>query len=200
MEQVVKQFSLIDFLGIDLPGAVLILTINYYICDLTTPCTKFFGSNTVILAVYFVTLSYLCGGILHQLGISIEHLLPDEKNLFDSHRQQEAIKKAYEQRFGTPFPSDTILQIKAGRDIFHHVQRKNRSQRIVIFSAFYAMCRTLLVTIPLLLIVAVISKSFTLPLFLIYAVAWIFCFLRWRYFDQCCINEAYSIFAAEDIT
>lgn len=200
MEQVIKQFSLIDFLGIALPGAALILTVNYYIWDLTTPCIKFFGLNTIVLAVYFVALSYLCGGILHQLGMGIERLLPDEKNVFDSHYQREAIKKVYEQRFDTPFPDDAISQIKAGREIFHHVQRKNRSQRIVTFSAFYAMSRTLLATIPLLFVVVAISNSITLPIFLIYAVAWIICLLRWRYFDQCCISEAYTIFVAEDIT
>lgn len=46
MEQVAKQFSLIDFLGIALPGAMLVLTVNYYMWDLTIPCIKFFGTNT----------------------------------------------------------------------------------------------------------------------------------------------------------
>lgn len=200
MEQVAKHFSLIDFLGIALPGAVLVLTINYYIWDLTAPCTKFFGLNTVVLAVYFVALSYLCGGILHQLGIAVEHFLPDEKNVFVTHCQQDAIKKSYEQRFGTSFPDVAAAQVKVGREIFHYVQRKDRSQRIVTFSAFYAMSRTLLVTIPFLIIIIVASKSITPPLFLINIVAWIFCCMRWRYFDQCCISEAYTIFATEDTT
>lgn len=199
MEQVAKQFSLIDFLGIALPGAMLVLTINYYMWDLTTPCIKFFGTNTGTLAVYFVALSYLCGGILHQLGISLECWLPNEKNVFLTHCQQEAIKKAYEQHFSTPFPSDNTSQVEAGREIFHYVQRKNRSQRIITFSAFYAMSRTLLVTVPLLLAIVAASKSITLPLCLIYAVVWIFCFLRWRHFDYCCISEAYTAFATEDI-
>lgn len=44
MEHVTKQFSLIDFLGIALPGVILALTVNY-MWDLAAPCNDFFGKT-----------------------------------------------------------------------------------------------------------------------------------------------------------
>lgn len=206
MEQITKQLSLVDFLGIALPGAILVLSANYYIGDITAPCVRFFGQNAAILSTYFVVLSYLCGCALHQLGICLEaRLLPNEENVFASHCQQEAIREAYRQQFNAPFPDDPAAQIKAGREILHHVQYKDRSQRIVIFSAFYAMSRTLLAAIPLFYITtlfktvpppATLLNIVSPPMALLCISAWGICFIRWRTFDQCCISEAYTIFAA----
>lgn len=204
MKHVTKQFSLIDFLGIALPGAILALTVNYYVWDLAAPCNDFFGKNAAVLSVYFVALSYLCGSALHQMGIYLEkRLLPNEENVFATHCQQQAIEAAYRRQFLTSFPGDNNngAQIQAGREIFHHVQSKGRPQRILIFSAFYAMSRTLLVTIPIVFAVIAASCTLTLellPLCAVCIVAWIICFLRWKDFDRCCITEAYTIFAAEE--
>lgn len=196
MKYVIQQFSLTDFLGIALPGGILVLTANYYIWDIEDPCFRFFGHNVAILTAYFVALSYLCGCALHQLGICLEYLLPNEKNVFTSHCQQEAIRESYKRQFHISFPDDTNAQIKAGREIFRHVQCRDRSQRILIFSAFYSMSRTLLATLPLLLLMIAISGAATLFMVLLCIAAWVICFMRWRNFDQCCIGEAYTIFAA----
>ena len=199
MEQFVKQFSLIDFLGITLPGAILVLAANYYIWDITAPCLRFFGANAAVLSAYFVVLSYLCGCALHQLGIWLEYIFPNEKNVFESLPQKKAVQESYERQFNATFPSDAAAQIQAGRQIFRYVQRKERPQRIVIFSAFYTMSRTLLVTFPLLFVITFFC-GVRRSVLLLYAAAWIICLTRWAAFDQCCIREAYTIFAAESCT
>ena len=56
MDEFVKQFTLVDFLGFFAPGAILVLAINEYWFDITGPISKLFGGSIVILTAYFILL------------------------------------------------------------------------------------------------------------------------------------------------
>lgn len=123
MEHVIKHFTLIDFLGIFSPGAMLVLAVNYYAFDLRGPYDSFFTENSITLSVYFLALSYLCGIMLHQLGAMAEMCFEEEDNVYRSCPYQKEISDAYKKNFHTAFPGDEDGQIRAGRQIFSYVQR-----------------------------------------------------------------------------
>ena len=154
MDHVAKQFTLIDFLGVFSPGAIMVFAVNSCILDLKAPYYSFFSDNTVTLSIYFLALSYLFGSALHQLGAMLERFLPQEENVYKTHPYKRAIRIAYARTFKAPFPEGDDNQIKAGRAIFRYVQRGDRPQRIILFNAFYTMSRTLIV--ELLLVMAML--------------------------------------------
>lgn len=204
MEHVVKQFTLIDFLGIFASGAVFVLACNYYIMDLTVPCVAFFGNNAVILAAYFIALAYLCGNILHQAGAALESRMASESNVYATiGRQQDRIKKAYKKKFEEEFPVDDAGQIEAGKIVFHYVQRGVRPQRIILFNAFYTMARTALVLMPVLIIITFFCEASLLRcwgLILTYTGAMAVFYYQWKVFDRKCIQEAYMLLVSEYIS
>lgn len=72
MEHFLKQFTVIDFLSMSVPGGCLILAWNYYVGGVNEPVIQFFGESTAILAIYFVMLSYLAGMMLQELSKPLE--------------------------------------------------------------------------------------------------------------------------------
>lgn len=202
MEYMAKRFTLIDFLGIFSPGAVLVLAVNYYAFDLRVPYDRFFTENMITLSAYFLAISYLCGSALHQLGAMAERYFKEEKNVYSNCLYQKEIKAAYQKKFHMKFPNDEKGQINAGRQIFSYVQRIRRPERIVLFSAFYTMSRTLIVTLFIMLLMTAAYRWNVfwseLPLLCIYlAGIWIFCMQRERFSNKC-IEEAYMLFAFEE--
>ena len=191
MEPIVKQFTLIDFLGIFAPGAVMTLAVHFYVWDLTLPFQKFFGENAVMLAVYFIVLSYLCGSLLHQLGATVENWLSrqfGERNLHQEYLVRSEVQAAYEKHFHRIFPADITGQVKAGKDIYHYVQKRERPQRILIFSAFYTMGRSMAVTLLGVMLITGIANWKELQkvwlLLLCYAIAILLFILRWKRFEK----------------
>lgn len=201
MEHVAKQFTLIDFLGIFVSGAVFVLACNYYITDLTAPCIAFFGNGTVMLAAYFVALSYLCGNILHQMGAALESRIAVEYNVYASMGHwQTLIRKAYQEEFDEAFPDSQEGQIQAGKSVFHYVQRLVRPQRIVLFNAFYTMARTALVLMPVLILITFFCESnptWKWRLIPAYGGAMAVFYYQWKVFDRKCIQEAYMLLISE---
>lgn len=45
VEHFVKKFTVIDFLSMFVPGAVVILALNYYVGGVTEPFLKFLGTR-----------------------------------------------------------------------------------------------------------------------------------------------------------
>lgn len=97
MEPLIKQATLIDVLGILLPGGILILAVNFYgWWDVGAPWKALLGEGELSLLIYFVALSYLCGSVVHQLGAIIEEWLtkrPLRKiNMHKKYWQDEEIR------------------------------------------------------------------------------------------------------------
>lgn len=186
MEQLLKQFTLIDFTGIFAPGAVMTLALNFCVLDLTAPFKDFFGENAVMLALYFLTVSYLLGNALHQSGACLEFIWKVD---FDhvSYCKSPEIQAAYQRCFYTPMPADIKT---AGNRIFHYLQRNSRPERIIIFNSFYTMSRTMVVTLACLIPItiyyrreALVSWPLALQL-LAYVLAMILFRCRWSRFEK----------------
>ena len=205
MEQVAKQFTIIDFLGMLIPGALVVLAVNTCLLDLTFPAKDFFGDNVWVLSAYFIMLSYFFGHGLNQLGMLLEDKIWKVPNMHAKYCVREEIQDTYKKIFHVAtFPENEAEQLKAGQDIFHYVQKEKRPQRILIFSAFYAMSRTLVVSLIIILIISLPCVWAQLyeagwKMLIVYVIFIAVFRLRWVYYEEKCVNEAYMIFLTEKI-
>ena len=147
MEEVLKRFTLIDLLGIFAPGTMMTLALNFYGLDLTAPFNSFFGENAIMLALYFLALSYLVGSALHQLGASLERI-PFERPDHKKYQERAEIKKAYHRCFCVDIPNDSQ---ETWKRILCYTQRNGRTERVILFNSFYTMSRTAAVTLTCIL-------------------------------------------------
>ena len=205
MERLVGQITIIDTLGILMPGAILTLAINHYqLWDLTIPWREFFGQGELSLLIYFAGLSYLLGSIIHQIGEMLEKRLSSgllkEYNMHESYWKDAAVQNAYKKIFlkeppvGAPGKSKEKIrdeQITASQQVFHAVQQKKRPSRIVLFSAFFAMSRAMVLTLLCLLLMAIFTGNFKLLTSVVYLVGILVFGWRWMQYEQRCIAEAY---------
>ncbi len=209
MEHFVKSFTIIDFLGIFCPGAVLVLAIQFWQNSLTEPFTRFFGENDLMLAVYFVFLSYLCGTVLHDLGSLLESALTkiphiSKKNMHSSHWNNERLCKRYQEVIGLnpPDMTDRKAVLKAGKNVFHYIQKKERPQRILIFSAFFTMSRTFFVVLILIMVLYFLqiqsAAEINVPIVFLFLILLALCLHRWIAFEKKCVEEAYLLFLSEE--
>lgn len=201
MEEVLKRFTLIDLLGIFVPGAVMTLALNFYGLDLTAPFDSFFGENAVMLAVYFLALSYLAGSALHQLGAFLERIpfgRPDHKK----YQEKTEIKGAYQRCFRADIPSDPQ---EAWRHILCYSQRNSRPERVILFNSFYTMSRTAAVTLICILPMVLFylpdapHPCQTILGSLIYVGVIILFLFRWRRFEKNFVEEVYVLFSLQEL-
>lgn len=127
---------------------MLILSVKGWGCHPELPAREFFGDNIWLLGAYFVILSYLAGHIAEQVGALLERLLrvfPFWRKLIakDGCVNSQALSNAYALHFpNDTYPTDEAGKAEALRRIFHFLQKEERPQRILIFSAFYTVSRS----------------------------------------------------------
>lgn len=201
MDELLKRFTLIDFAGIFAPGAVLTLVLNFFGPDLSAPFDSFFGENAVMLAVYFLTISYLLGSALHQLGACLERLWKVNIN-HKKYCEAPEIRAAYQRCFQMELTGDFP---EAGARIFHYLQQDSRPERIILFNSFYTMSRTMVVTLGILILITVFYKWTTLTFgamvirLAVYVLGIILFRSRWSRFEKKCIEEAYFLFSFQKL-
>lgn len=207
MERLVGQTTLIDTLGILLPGAVLLLVVNYYgFWDIALPWQMLFGEGDIPMLVYFAGVSYLCGSAIHELGAYVERFLTwgplRGVNLHAKYWKKKVVQEAYQICFKKEPPVGKekdvrAEQIKAGKEIFSYVQQGERPQRIILFTAFYTMSRALVLALTCAVIVVIWGanglENALWPILICLVGIAIF-FRRWRYFESKCLDEAYQLF------
>lgn len=203
MDEILKRFTLIDFTGIFAPGAIMTLAVNFCVLDLTAPFDSFFGENEVMLALYFLTLSYLVGSALHQLGAWLEHRLKLYLGHKTWHNSQE-IQDAYVRCFHTKIPENLK---EAWARILHYIQRNSRPDRVILFNSFYTMSRTTMVTliclIPLIIYYclghSVQISQLTVSLALAYILMIGLFGSRWVRFEKKFVEEVYLLFSFQNL-
>lgn len=119
MDHFLKSFSVIDFLGIFAPGALVTLAYNYYLGGVTAPFTKFFNDQSITLVIYFVFLSYLVGILLQELSKPLEGIICYERKCHQEWQENPGIKALYQKIFKQP----VVPRRQQGSSLF---QRKNR--------------------------------------------------------------------------
>lgn len=68
MNKFLEQFTIIDFLGMFIPGAACLMFWINMIDDIRPYFERVFGDNTIIFLFGFVFLSYFIGTIFHEMG------------------------------------------------------------------------------------------------------------------------------------
>ena len=205
MEEAIKRFNLIDFLSIFAPGALVGLCANYYWIDILLPVRKLFGENTVMLGLCFFGLSFLLGSALHTLGSFLESLIlvlfPALARAF--HREYlntESVQKAYKEIFNeniADLPSGKEFEIC--RNIYRYLQRKERPERIVLFTAYSSMSRTLVVALSTVLTLLLFFDSHNMSMLILCGICIILFSIRWRHYEKLRIVETYTLFKAVKI-
>lgn len=201
MEEVLKRFTLVDFIGIFVPGAVMAMALNFYGIDLIGPFESFFGQNTVVLSLYFLVLGYLVGSVLHQLGTFLEYFCKTNLWHEDYHRSPE-IQETYRRCFFSEIPADPQ---KAWAHILRYVQRNGRPERVILFNSFYTMSRTMSVTLGCILPMVLYHHRDALCLWqtrlwlLTYVVVIGLFMWRWRRFEKKFVEEVYLLFSLQKL-
>lgn len=208
MERLIRQTTLIDTLGILLPGSVLLLAVNYYgILNIALPWKALFEGGDIPMLIYFAGASYICGSVIHEVGAFVEKLaqrLLCKVNLHAEYWKEKAVQDAYRACFKKEPPVEGEAgkdirseQIKAGKEIFSYVQQGERDQRIVLFHAFYAMGRALALTLICVTILVVRSasdwKNAICPIVACLVGIVVFS-CRWWHYESKCLDEAYRLF------
>ena len=210
MERLIKQATLIDFLGILLPGAVFVIAVHYYgVWDVASPWNALFGAESASLLIYFAGVSYLCGSVIHQIGAVVEQCLTfgplRNKNMHEKYWNEPAIQDAYRKTFGKEPPKENDKrewQIAAGREVFRTIQRGERPQRIILFSAFYTMSRAMVLSLTCVGIMAIWHERYylvaSIPTICVCVVGGIVFYRRWIWYESHCVDEAYRIFLQKE--
>lgn len=205
MDQLIKQFTLIDFLGILAPGATAVLATNYYLFDVTVPIVCLSADSDFLLILYFLGLSYLCGNLLQQIGGYLESRLSKcgclGESMHEKHWQGDTIRTLYLENFDIA-PLDTPDQrLEAGKQIYHYIQSDIRPGRVVLFHAFSSMSRALVIDLIGICILSVCTfPSHPFETFLtvvVCALLTIAFYARWRDYEQRCIDAAYMCFLSQ---
>lgn len=212
MEQLMKHITLIDTLGIFLPGAIFVLAVNFYnIWDVAAPWKALLGDGDVPMLIYFVGLSYLCGSVIHQLSAAAEQLLMKVLHwgcsLHAPYWEDPKVQNAYRailqkdppgQDPSLPEKELQAQRIEAGREIFRTVRQRTQPQQMILFDAFYTMSRALVLTLFCVVVMALVyhrqSWRAAIPTVAVCVICIAVFFRRWVWYEARCIDEAYRIF------
>ena len=160
----VRRFTIIDFLGYLIPGAIITLALNQRFGHvIQEPLIAFFGHQIVLLSIYFLVLSYLFGTIIHEisqlLGFLADFIL--SKKLISREREGHTLyyyHKVFQQpEFYGPFrlKSNMFERRQAGkrlRKIQRFLQPELEKTKFPLLRAFSTMGRTGAVTAILLIL------------------------------------------------
>lgn len=145
MEHFVKKFTIIDFLSMFIPGGILILAWNYYVGGVLEPFYQFFGKQDIILAGYFIAISYLTGMVLQEISKPLENnwgYILDELN--EKWQNDSKIKNNYMNHLATSLEDvqQTDGKSVVGRKIYLYVaDNPIAGSKLELFHAFYIMAR-----------------------------------------------------------
>ncbi len=212
MEHFLKSFSVIDFLGIFTPGALVTLAYNAYFGGVAAPFTKFFDDQSLTLVIYFVFLAYLVGVLLQELSKPLEKIFaPDERRHAvwqRNPRVQEMYKKIFQRSIAAP-----AQEAAAGgdpenivwRNIYEYVQPDLQQVKIPLFHGFASMARSCCAAALLIMAMnfiacgkgLVTAETCWITNFICMAAAWIM-FRRCRRFCGLVIEYSYISFVQMD--
>lgn len=171
MEHFIKRFTIIDFLSMFIPGGILILALNYYVGDVAVPEKLLFGDNDLILAVYFVMISYITGMILQEVSKPLERLWKhDLKGLNDKWQKIPDVMEFYQKRFGNIIGvEESVSKETAARNIYLYVSDASRiDSKLDLFHAFSSMGRNSAAAGAIIALMSlhspVSADSFTMPI------------------------------------
>lgn len=190
MDAAISLFSLIDIIGILLPGGLLAVCVCYFWFDMMLPVNELFADNSFMLTTCFFGLSFIFGSALHTLGSLLESLLG---KVFKGGETTAIERAAYQNLLGKNSPKNKREYMK---DVFAYVQRDTRPPLIVMFTAYSTMSRNLTVALSMAAFIVWRSGIRNQTLYLVLIGILIF-IVRWSHFDNLRIRAASAIFVAD---
>lgn len=167
VEHFVKKFTVIDFLSMFVPGAVVILALNYYVGGVTEPFLKFFGHQDVVLVAYFILISYVTGMLIQEVSKFLERFW--KADLIGVHRKWQKnpdVEKKYRECFGADLRRirKAEQRIRAGKKIYLHIaDRPENDSKLSLFSAFSLMGRNGVITVFIVYLLVILFGQFNAP-------------------------------------
>lgn len=138
MDEAVKNFTMVDYLGILLPGLTLLYAAKP-IRDIVT--TELLTEHTVLAIAGIAFAGYILGHAVEQVGAMLEDILWQSsfwqkavvpKNYFDDPSVQEAYRYTFA---ADSVPEAWKDQCTATGEIFRYVQQEQRTERIIILDS-----------------------------------------------------------------
>ena len=198
MDEAIKYFTMVDYLGILIPGLTLLYAAQP-VRDVVTP--ELLTDHIVLAASGIIIAGYILGSALSQAASMLEDALwhvPFWQSAVvpADYFEDNVIQEAYCFVFAVDSVPDTReKQCAATGDIFRYIQREKRPDRIVIFTAFYTMSRALFITFCLILLLMRAGQAaLTLWAEPVCAVLAVLFLLRWIQFERKCITESRLLF------
>lgn len=156
MQKFLNEFTLIDFLSMWLPGAICLLTWNYYFDGVAEPITRLFGDQDFALVVYFVACSYLIGMLLQEISQPIKYLIdfngkikklkatPNEsiQNAYDKLSLSKYGKLSLSNQAQKNKKSNSLGQNEMVRSIYLYTNYKRvAGSKQTLYHSFYSLAR-----------------------------------------------------------
>lgn len=147
-----EDFTVIDFMGMFISGALFVLVTDDAPFPFKRLCIHFFGEdNPLALGIYFVIFSYMIGTFFIECSKNLEKLFC--KKLVGS---QYAQSNAYDENSQVKIWFCSLSQRPLFSDVKIAVQGKGAYRKRMLFSGFYELCRTLLIAIPACVLIRVL--------------------------------------------
>lgn len=139
-----RQFTVIDFLSMFIPGAVVVLVANWAGVPLVALWTSFVPDGSLGLTLYLVVLSYLVGHVLSQVTKPLEKLSGFQNSEREMRTEYEDVvmKKAEELGLTEYIPKDQREEKLLWRRVQYCVLQRADCQRLRLMQGFYGLCRS----------------------------------------------------------
>lgn len=143
MDKFFEDFTIIDFMAMFIPGAFYILLTEKKPFLFSEICINFFGEeNDIALAIYFIILSYMIGTLFIECSKYLENIFCKDL-VGDKYATSDKYLNSQAKSWFINLPNRPLFS-----DIKVAVFGKGSYKKRMIFSAFYEMCRTMLIAIP----------------------------------------------------
>lgn len=139
-----RQFTVIDFLSMLIPGAVVVLVANWVGVPFVALWTAFVPDGSIGLTLYLVVLSYLVGHVLSQVTKPLEKLSGFQNSEREMRTEYEdmVMKKAEGLGLTEYIPKDQREEKLLWRRVQYCVLQRADCQRLRLMQGFYGLCRS----------------------------------------------------------
>lgn len=203
MEHFLKKFTVIDFLGIFVPGGIVVVAFNQYYGGVVAPFEALFGPQPAVLVMYVVILAYVVGIGLQELSKPLEKLFFLRLKVDKTHQKRECVKERYRECFNVELEEAQRIEkvTGVGRDIYLYVEPELEQTKVPLFHAFATMgrsCFMAAVIVPAMNAYAysqgLPNADYTCSTYVLCAVGALLMAYRCRRFHRVMQEYVYSIF------
>lgn len=203
MNKFLEQFTIIDFLGMFIPGAACLMFWINMIDDIRPYFEKVFGDNTIIFLFGFVFLSYFIGTIFHEMGSFLLKNKVNTSYLPSNPWLKKAVIDKIKAADSTMFADELEWDNEnAWKHVYQFVLIKCTMEGLLaktkLFQGFFVLCRTTCIAIIVVCLIFIyrcvledgITWFLLVPVNICYVLECIF-YRRYERFAKAFANNIY---------